>query len=149
MNFTNFITNHGRRINRDHFIHLVQVAKVDGKVTTEEFKLLHRQGKKFGLTDPEIDELIMLEEAANYHPPYSLEDKFFELYNITEMILSDEKVSEKEKKMIRRYAIAAGFPDNVIEGLCKILMEGIKAGADEETLLKKFRKEYVIKYRNR
>jgi len=149
MNFSNFITNHGRRITRDHFIHLVQVAKVDGKINPGELKLLHKQGKKFGLTDPEIDELIMLEEAANYHPPYSLEDKFFELYNITEMILSDEKVSENEKKMIRRYAIAAGFSDEVIEGLCKILMEGVKAGADEEELLKKFRKEYVSNYRNR
>jgi len=99
MNFVNFISNHGKRINRDHFLHLVQVAKTDGQIQKEEHEMLHRQGKKFGLTDPEIDDMIKSESPENYHPPYSLEDKFYELYNITELILSDEKVSEREKKI--------------------------------------------------
>ncbi|HRR93967.1 MAG TPA: hypothetical protein P5257_08985 [Bacteroidales bacterium] len=148
MNFVNFISNHGKRINRDHFLHLVQVAKTDGQIQKEEHEMLHRQGKKFGLTDPEIDDMIKSESPENYHPPYSLEDKFYELYNITELILSDEKVSEREKKMIKRYAIAAGLPDDLTESLCRILIEGVQNETDEETLLKEFRKIVRNKYRN-
>jgi len=148
MNFVNFISNHGKRINRDHFLHLVQVAKIDGQIKKEELEMLHRQGRKFGLTDPEIDELIKSESAENYHPPYSLEDKFYELYNITELMLSDKTVSEREKKMIKRYAIAAGLPDDLTESLCKILMEGVRNETDEEKLLKEFRKIVRNKYRN-
>ena len=147
MNFSNFITSTGKRINRDHFIHLVQVAKLDGKISETEMEILHKEGRKFGLTDPEIDDIINNEHPLNYHPPYSLEDKFFELYNITELILSDNVITEAEKKMIRRYAIAAGFPDDVIEGLCKILIEGVKKGEEEEALLKEFRKKYISKYK--
>jgi len=55
MSFTDFITNYGKRVNKQAFVHLVQVSKVDGKLHQEEFDLLHREGKKFGLTDPEID----------------------------------------------------------------------------------------------
>lgn len=148
MNFVNFISNHGKRINRDHFLHLVQVAKIDGQILREELEMLHRFGRKFDLTDPEIDEMIKSESAENYHPPYSLEDKFYELYNITELILSDDVVSEREKRMIRRYAIAAGLPEDLTESLCRILMEGVRNETDEETLFKEFRKIVRNKFRN-
>lgn len=143
MNFTNFITNYGKRINREHYLHLVQVAKIDGKIKASELKLLHKEGKKFGLTDPEIEQLINSESAHNYRTPYSLQDKFEELYNITEMILADNVVAESEKRFVRRYAIAAGFKDDVIEGLLNLLLEGVKRGEEEEKLLKDFKKKYL------
>ena len=143
MNFTHFITHHGKRINRENFLRLVQVAKIDGQVSESEHMLLHKEGRKFGLTDPEIDQLIRSESADNYHPPYSLNDKFEELYNIAEMILADEVVTESEKKMIRHYAISAGFSDNVVEGLLELLVEGVARNEDEDKLLKAFRKKYL------
>ena len=109
MSFTDFITDHGRRIRKEHFIHLVQVARLDDKIQQSELELLHREGKKFGLTDPEIDEIIKSEKTHYYDPPYSLSDKFDQLYNISKMILADDIVTEAEKKMIKIYAIAAGF----------------------------------------
>ena len=39
---------------------------------------------KFGLTEPEIDNLINPEKDHLYHPPYSLEDKFDYIYNMAE-----------------------------------------------------------------
>jgi hypothetical protein len=143
MNFTHFITHHGKRINRENFLRLVQVAKIDGQISEAEHKLLHKEGMKFGLTDPEIDQLIISESAQNYHPPYSLKDKFEELYNIAEMILADEVVTESEKNMIRHYAISAGFSDNIIEGLLKLLIDGVARNEDEDKLLKDFRNKYL------
>lgn len=143
MNFTNFISHHGKRINKEHFLHLVQVAKIDGRVKESELQLLHKEGKKFGLTDPEIDQLIDTEEAHNYHPPYSLNDKFEQLYNIAVMIMADDVISESEKKLIRRYAIAAGFDDKTIEKLMELLFDGIANNESEESLLKKFRKDIL------
>lgn len=143
MNFTHFITHHGKRINRENFLRLVQVAMIDGQIKESEHKLLHKEGRKFGLTDPEIDQLIQTETANNYHPPYSLKEKFEELYTIAEMILADEVVTESEKNMIRHYAISAGFSDEVIEGLLSILIDGVSNNKDEDTLLKEFKKKYL------
>jgi hypothetical protein len=142
MNFTHFITNHGKRINREHFLHLVQVAKTDGVIAKPELELLHKEGMKFGLTDPEIEQLINSEDFSNYHPPYSLRDKFEELYNIAQMVLADEVVTDSEERMLRRYAIAVGLRDNIIEGLIDILFKGVAKGADEEHLFKEFKKKY-------
>jgi uncharacterized tellurite resistance protein B-like protein len=139
MNFTDFITDHGKRVNKEHFIHLIQVSQIDGKISQSEMELLHKQGKKFGLTDPEIDVLIKSEFQHQYDPPYSLHHKFDQLYNIAEMILSDEKVEESEKRAVKRYAIAAGFKDKHIDGLIDLLFEGIKNNKDEDSLLSDFK----------
>jgi len=143
MSFADFVTSQGKRIKKDHFIHLVQVAEIDGKIDQTEMDFLHREGRKFGLTDPEVDTLIDKEKDYHYTPPYSLHDKFEELYQIALLILADDVVTESERRMIRRYAIAAGFSNDAIEGLVEILLEGVAKGEDEDKLLKLFRKKYL------
>jgi len=59
------------------------------------------------------------------------------------MILADDEVSEKETRMIRRFAIEAGFNDSKIDGLMKILLDGVKNNTGEEELFRKFR-EYIL-----
>lgn len=140
MNFSDFITNSGKRVNKEAFIHLVRISKTDGRISKDELALLHTEGKKFGLTDPEIDKLIHTEKDHHYTPPYSLEEKFEHFYNLAEMILADDVVKEKEMKMIRRFAVEAGFNDSKIDGLIEILFEGIKNNTGEEELYKKFKK---------
>jgi len=143
MDFSDFITHHGKRVAKDAFIHLVQVSRIDGKIHKDELDLLHKEGKKFGLTDPEIDKFINSEKDHHYTPPYSLEEKYEHLHDIAEMILADDEVSEKETRMIRRFAIEAGFNDSKIDGLMKILLDGVKNNTGEEELFRKFRK-YIL-----
>jgi hypothetical protein len=144
MNFSDFITHNGKRISREHFVHLVQVSKSDGKINPSELELLHKEGRKFGLTDPEIDKLIQHEIKNNYDPPYSLQDKFDQMYNIVEMVLADDIITEGERKLINRYAIEAGFTDKTIPKLVDLLITGIKDGKDEETLLNEFKKKHLF-----
>jgi uncharacterized tellurite resistance protein B-like protein len=144
MNFSDFITDHGKRVNKEHFIHLIQVAAIDGKISQPEMDFLHKQGKKFGLTDPEIDILIKSEFQHHYDPPYSLHHKFDQLYHIAEMILSDKEIADSEKRAVKRYAIAAGFKDKHIDGLTDILLKGIINNENEESLLLEF-KNYIFK----
>lgn len=143
MSFSDFMLSGGRRVCKEHYIHLVQTARVDGKIGNEELKMLHKEGRKFGLTDPEIDSIIRSEAYHHYTPPYSLKGKFEHLYNVAQMILADDVITEGERKMIKKFAIEAGFNDAGVEGILEILFEGIPKGEDEETLLKKFRKKHL------
>jgi len=141
MNFSDFITDNGKRVVKQHYINLIEVFNVDGKIAPEELALLHKEGKKFGLTDPEIDQLIRQESKHHYQPPYSLTDKFEQLYNIGEIILSDDVVSDNELRLLRRYAVEVGFDDRAIEILKVVLIDGIRNNESEEALLSKFKKE--------
>lgn len=140
MNFTDFVTHHGKRVNKDYFITLIQVSKTDGKIAPVELEMLYKEGKKFGLTEPEIEKLIASESSHVYHAPYSLHDKFEHMYNVAVMILADEEVTENEKKMLRKFAIEAGFKDEAIDKLIDLLLDGIRNDEAEEALLSKFKK---------
>lgn len=140
MNFSDFITDNGKKVNKEHYVHLIQISRADGKISPDELDLLHKEGKKFGLTDPEIDELIKSEALHHYLPPYSLDEKFEHLYNVAQMIMADDVISEGERKLIRKFAIEAGFEDKAIEKLLKILFEGIKKDS-EEVLLSRFKSQ--------
>ena len=144
MNFSDFIMDNGKRISKEHYIRLVQVSRADGNINAEELDLLHREGRKFGLTDPEIDKIIEAEKSHHYDPPYSLREKFEHLYNIAEMILADDVISEGERKLIKRFAIEAGFSDNTIVRLIDLLFTGIRQGEDEEKLYQTFMKKKLF-----
>ena len=145
MSFSDFITDYGKSINKSHFVTLIQICRIDGKMSQAELEMLHREGKKFGLTEPEVDKLIESEKNHVYHTPYSLDEKFEQLYNVAAMILADNEVTEEERKAIRRIATEAGFNDAVIEELRDILLDGILNNVDEEILLRKFKKAVLKK----
>jgi uncharacterized tellurite resistance protein B-like protein len=140
MTFSDFITDNGKRIARDAFINLVHVSRIDGKISKGELRMLHREGKKFGLTDPEIDVLIESEKDHPYHAPYSLQDKFDHFYNLAQIILSDCVVQESEIKMLKRFSAEVGFEDAKTEALIDLVLEGIKNKVSEEELFRKFKK---------
>jgi uncharacterized tellurite resistance protein B-like protein len=139
MSFSDFFTDNGQRIARQHYLNLIEVFKINGKVSKEELALLQKEGRKFGLTDPEIDKLINQPSDHPYHAPYSLEDKFEQLYNVVEMVLADENVSDNEIRLLRKFAVEVGFDDRAIEILKDVLIEGIRQQKSEETLFKEFK----------
>jgi hypothetical protein len=141
MNFSDFVSHHGKKVNKDYFISLIQVSKTDGKIAQAELEMLYKEGRKFGLTEPEIEKMIESEGSHHYHAPYSLHDKFEQLYNVAVMILADEVVTENEKKILRKFAIEAGFEDKSIDVLTELLLKGIANNESEEDLLSKFKAE--------
>lgn len=141
MNLSDSITIHGRRVNKEAFIHLLQVACTDRKMTDEEYAVLHKEGRRFGFTDPEIDILMKVERNHEYIPPYSLEEKFGHLYQVAQMVLADDVINECERKMLRKFAIEAGFSYDKIDDLINLLIEGVKNNEDEEQLFVKFKKK--------
>jgi uncharacterized tellurite resistance protein B-like protein len=145
MNFADFITSHGKRVNKEAFIHLVQVSRIDSEISKAEYDMLHKEGRKFGLTDPEIDSLMHAQRGHHYHPPYSLDEKFEHLYQVAQMILADEVVKESELKMLRKFALESGFSGKTIEKLIDLLFEGIKNNQSDEELLREFRKKHLFR----
>jgi uncharacterized tellurite resistance protein B-like protein len=141
MSFSDFVTDHGIKVPKIHYLHLIQVARADGRIDPQEMAILHKEGRRFGLTDSEIDKLIEKEKDHHYHPPYSLDDKFEDLFYIAEMILADDEVSDDEAKLLKRFAVEVGFDDRAIEILKDVLIEGIRNKESEEDILKKFKKQ--------
>ena len=65
----------GKKQDKEHFKHLIQVALADGIIEDNELKMLHRLGKNMGFTEPEIDDLLDSTKNSTYNPPYELDRK--------------------------------------------------------------------------
>jgi len=145
MSFTDFITDNGRKINRENFIHLIQVAQADGRIDSSELALLHRYGSRFSLTDHEIAKLIASEQSHIYSPPYDLQERFNHLYDAVQLISIDSKISAEETTLFRKLAVAASFTEDVIPRLMEFILDGIREGKDEEELFEKLRKAKYLR----
>lgn len=141
MSMINYFDHHDRKAGKEHFLHLIQVAKADGVVDKTEMDMLHKMGKRLGLTDPEIDELIDKNDFKTFIPPYSLEDRFHQLYDVVAMALADGLMFTNEIKMFKRLAVASNFDDNDAERLLNLLVNGIKQNKSEDELFHVYKKK--------
>lgn len=133
-------TLHERNEGQEFFKYLVNIALADGIIDKSEERILHRSGKKFGLTDPEVDKLIKSPSLSSYHPPMELEKRFHQLYNIVHLVSADEHIHEDEMKFAMYFAIASGFDNEKSEKLIRFILKGIDDGLDEDDLFVKYKK---------
>jgi len=141
MSMINYFDHHDRKAGKEHFLHLIQVAKADGVIDKMELDMLHKMGKRLGLTDPEIDELIDKKDSKTFIPPYSLEDRFHQLYDVVAMALADGVMFTNEIKMFKRLAVASNFEDKEAEKLLNLLVNGIKQNKSEDELFHIYKKK--------
>lgn len=130
----------GKKQDKEHFINLIQVALADGIIDNSELEMLHRFGRKVGLTKIEIDDLIESSSNNTYTQPYELFKRFEQVYDIVKMVLADGIIDQNEMRLANNFAMKSGFPDNEIPQLLNLLILGIKEGKDEDDLFEMYKK---------
>jgi uncharacterized tellurite resistance protein B-like protein len=141
MNISDYFDHPVKKQNIEYFVHLVRIAKADDIVSNSEIDLLHRIGRKLGLTDPEINSFIESTAKSDYIPPYELSKRFDQVYDIVKMTLADGVVDNSEMRLAQGFALKSGFTENEIPNLINTLIIGIKAGKDEEELFEVYKRE--------
>jgi uncharacterized tellurite resistance protein B-like protein len=141
MKFLEHFDHPERKQDKEHFIHLIQVANADGKIDDAELQMLRRMGSNLGLTDPEIDDLLIPSGQSAYIPPYELSKRFGQLYDIIKMVFADGRIDDNEMKLATGLAVKSGFEEEDIPVLLAVLIDGIKNGEDEEDLFARFKKK--------
>jgi hypothetical protein len=127
---------------KNYFVHLVGMAMADDIITSDEFVLLQRIGKKMGFTIPEIYTLMNSPGWSDYDPPHELSKRFYQVYEIVTMAMTDRVFDTKEMRLASKFAVKSGFSENEIPALLVILIYGNNVGIDEEEL-------FEIYYRRR
>jgi hypothetical protein len=131
-----------KKHNREYFVHLVNIALADDVITGTEMELLHKLGKKVGMSDPEIDNIIRKTAMSDFIAPYELSKRFDQVYDVVKMILADDVIDENEMRLARGFALKSDFKASEIPPLLDLLINGIKQGKDEEDLFKEYLKEW-------
>jgi len=140
MNISEHFDHQSKKQNKEHFRNLIQVALADGIIEPKESEMLHRFGNKMGFTNPEIEALFASTARDSFNPPYELNRRFEQVYEIVYMVLADGKIDDTEMELAKVFAIKSGFAETEIPVLMNILINGIKMGKDEEDLFDIYRK---------
>jgi len=145
MKFLEHFDHPEKKQDKEHFIHLIQVANADGKIDDAELKMLYRFGSKLGLTQPEIDDLLQTTKQSAYIPPYELSKRFGQFYDVIKMVYADGEIDDNELKLASALAIKSGFEGEDLPILLSVLFEGIKNGEEEEDLFARFKKKRMAR----
>lgn len=144
MDISDYFDHPLKKQNIEYFVHIVRIAKADDIVSNTELELLHRIGRKLGLTDPEIEKLIETTGKSDYIPPYELSKRFDQVYEIVKMTLADGIIDKNEMRLATGFAIKSGFNEDEIPNLLVLLIHGIRDGKDEEELFEAYKKERKV-----
>jgi len=145
MKFLEHFDHPERKQDKEHFIHLIQMANADGKIDDSELEMLSRMGNKLGLTATEVDDLLETSKKSEYIPPYELSKRFEQLYDVVKMIFADGKIDDNEMRMANGLALKSGFAEEDIPVLLSVLVDGIKNGDDQDDLFALYKKRRMAK----
>lgn len=145
MKFLEHFDHPERKQDKEHFIHLIQMANADGEIDDAELEMLSRIGNKLGLTATEIDDLLKTSKKSEYIPPYELSKRFEQLYDVVKMIYADGKIDDNEMRLANGLALKSGFVEEDIPVLISVLVDGIKNGDDQDDLFALYKKRRMAK----
>lgn len=119
---------------KSHIRHLVRLAKADGLLHRDEVKFIKDVGKKNGLQDAEIKEIIENPTSVNISVPDNDSERFDQIFDLVQMMMKDGVVNDAEMEFCMELANRLGFRKVIVGVLVAKITRGIEAGIGKEEL---------------
>ena len=100
---------------------LIELSKVDGKVTEKEIGLIKQMGNMIGLSDEQI--LNCFENPAPFDPQTSPFDRIVQFHRMVLLMNVDGEVSPNELHHLKLIAVKMGLNTNAVEEVLKRMYE--------------------------
>lgn len=119
---------------KGHVKNLVLLAQVDGHVSDEELVLIHKIGRKVGLTYAQIGEIIDNPKLVEVIPPVSKVERLEHMIDMVNIIHVDGIIDSKEMNLLAKFAIQIGFT-SIQDAHVTDILDRIKEGKDRDTIV--------------
>ncbi|CAA9252212.1 MAG: hypothetical protein AVDCRST_MAG95-1925 [uncultured Adhaeribacter sp.] len=129
--FSFFENEQTKRI-KSHILNLGALAKIDGHVDSTEMNYIIAIGKKNGLKQEEVRNLLANANSANFAPPATDSERFDQIYDLVEMMLADGIVDDNEMDFCIEMAAKLGFKKAIVGVLVRKISTGVKDGISRE-----------------
>lgn len=95
-----------------HFATLASLAAIDGEINPQEKAVLDRLAHKLNISNSEYEEILKKENKYPIETATDKEKRLERLFDFFKIIFADHDMDDAERKMIEKYAIGLGFPQN-------------------------------------
>lgn len=132
MSFTNLFESGEHSRNLGHFASIVNLASVDGALSSEEEELLIRFARKLDISEPEYNKVLKNPKKFTVIPHNSADKRLERLHDLFEMIFADHMIDEEERFLVEKYAIALGYTEKLAKKLIERSIEIYSGSFDFE-----------------
>jgi uncharacterized membrane protein YebE (DUF533 family) len=131
---------------KNHIRNLLALAKADGTIHVKEEKLLYKIGKRYGLKDRQIKQLIESTEPHVMNVPDNHHDKMNLLYDLLLMVHADEVVDKHEIEFCEDAVRQLGLKKEIVKWLLKMFQKGNPPRGDEwDDIKEEAKQKFVLK----
>lgn len=129
-----FFENEQAKKIKGHLCNLAALAKADGHIDDREMNFIITVGKKNGMAAAEVRKIVAGNTNCLSDLPSNDPERFDQIYDLVEMMLSDGIVDETEMDFCIMMAERLGFRKAIVGVLVRKISQGVKDGLPEERI---------------
>ena len=129
-----FFENEQAKKIKGHLCHLAALAKADGHIDEREMSCIITVGKKNGMAAAEVRKIVAGNTNGISELPSTDSERFDQIYDLVEMMLSDGIVDENEMDFCIMMAEKLGFRKAIVGVLVRKISQGVKDGLPEDRI---------------
>lgn len=126
---------------KSHIKNLLALAKIDGHMHDKEEALLYKIGKRYGLKDRQVKQLVDTDEVFKIVVPDNHNDKMNLLYDLILMVYADDVVDKHEIEFCEQAVKEFGMKKELVSWLLTLFKKGTPPPPDEWDEIKQEAKE--------
>lgn len=127
---------------KNHIKSLLALSKSDGHLHQKEIEVLYEIGRRYGLKDRQIKEMIDSEEKFEVYVPDNFHDKMNILYDMVLMVHADGIVEKKEIEFCQDVVKKFGMKKEIVQWIIdEVFPIGTPPPYDEWIEFKEYAKE--------
>jgi uncharacterized membrane protein YebE (DUF533 family) len=130
---------------KNHIKNLLALAKADGHMHPKEEALLYKIGKRYGIKDRQVKELIETNEKYEVIVPDNHNDKMNLLYDLVLMVYADDVIDAHEIEFCEEAVKNFGMKKELVAWLINEFKRGTPPPPEEWEELKK---EAAVRFTN-
>jgi uncharacterized membrane protein YebE (DUF533 family) len=119
---------------KNHIKNLLSLAKADGFVHDKEKAVLMKIGRRYGLKDRQIIQLMESDEKFNLNVPDNHKDKMNLLYDLMLMVFADGVVDKNETAFVEDVVKQFGMKKEIVKWLIEEVFDKELYPTSEEWL---------------
>lgn len=116
----------GKATAKSHMRNLIEIAAADGNLAIEEQRLLEYAAQRNHISASQLKAIQTDMSGIRFEVPFSEEEKFFQLYDLVQMMTVDKSIHGEELRLCEIFAIKFGYRKEVVREMIDLIRENIE-----------------------
>ncbi len=135
MNFEQLFEGNEQKKIRGHFENMIDMAKSDGQLSSDELVFLTKMAQRFGISEEKFESMLDKGNQYAFNPPVSRQDRYDRFINLVRIIVVDNITDPFEIRALKRFAAGLDIEQDRVEPLVDSISRLIKEGLDNDDII--------------